>query len=71
MQVQGSDYSQLGSLRALREARVVNELARRKALGCLEGRVANLFSFTTIFTDVVKGLLPEWARHFASRLFRG
>lgn len=71
MQVQGSDYSQLGSLRALREARVVNELARRKALGCLEGRVANLFSFTTIFTDVVKGLLPEWVRHFASRLFRG
>ena len=71
MQVQGSDYSQLGSLRALREARVVNELARRKALGCLEDRVANLFSFTTIFTDVVKGLLPEWARHLASRLFRG
>ena len=71
MQVQGSDYSQLGSLRALREARVVNELARRKALGCLAGRVANLFSFTTIFTDVVKELLPEWARHFASRLFRG
>jgi hypothetical protein len=71
MQVQGSDYSQLGSLRALRKARVANELARRKALGCLEGRVANLFSFTTIFTDVVKGLLPEWTRHFASRLFRG
>ena len=71
MQVPGSDYSQLGSLRALREARVVNELARRKALGCLEDRVANLFSFTTIFTDVVKGLLPEWARHLASRLFRG
>ena len=70
MQVPGSDYSQLNSLRALRKARATNELARRKALGCLEGRVANLFSFTTIFADVVKGLLPEWARHLASRLFR-
>ena len=71
MRTQDSGYSQIGSLRALREARMVNGLAREKARESFECRVVHLFSLTTVLADVVNGVLPEWTRHFASRLFRG